>query len=386
MAPAARPALDTVRVEVIGSKNQAGGVLDNFTSLEVRMDVTMPSTASFEIGDDGTWSALGDVFEIGREMRVFINDRPRLQGRVVLNNNPFDCEAGAVVRFEVRTRLADALIASAPQKTRVRDVSIKQFILELFREMQLSESDFIFMQATARNLLTGRPTKTGETPKDLEPIKVEEARVKPPETVYAAADRHLRRHGLMLWDAPDGRIVIGAPNDEQDPTYFFNAYRSYAFGGRPDLNNILSASRTRDWSGVPGALGVYGVGGKRDFTKSRVAGVAIDADVQRAGFYRPVHIIAEGVRTQDLALHTALRELAARSKNKDGFDIRTDGFSYWDGHSPILYAHDTVAQVSSDAAGGTAGPYFVHAVTQQRNAEAGDVTTLEVVKRGIWRL
>jgi prophage tail gpP-like protein len=384
MAPATRP-LDTLKVELIADNTQAGGVFDNFTSIEVRTDITMPSEASFEVGDDGTWPSAEDLFAIGKQYQVFVNDRPRMRGRVEMNDNPVDPGAGAVVRFVVRTKLADAMIASALQSVRVQNVSIKQFVLELYKPLQYREADFVFAQQTSRNLLTGRRTTTGEKPKDLEPIKIDEARVKPGETIYAAADRHLRRHGLMHWDSPDGRIVVGTPNDTQDPTYTFNLFRTYA-GGNPDLNNVLSGSRFRDWSGVPGVVGVYGVGGKRDFTKSRIAARADDLDVIRAGFYRPVAIVAEGIRTQELALRSALRELSARSKRKDGFEIEVDGFSYWDGHKPTLYAVDTVAQVNTDVAGGNAGAYYVHAVTMQRSADRGDVTQLELVKRGIWRL
>lgn len=380
----ARPR-DYVRVELIADGTKSGGTLDAFTSFEIRTDMTMPSTSSFEIGDDQSWGSLGDVFEIGRKFQVFINDRPRMLGRVEMNTAPIDPQAGAVIQFSVVTKLSDAMIASALQSVRVQNVSIKQFVLELYKPLGYVEKDFIFAQATARNLLTGQRKTTGERPKDLEPIKIEEARVKGGETIYAAADRHLRRHGLMHWDAPDGRIVVGTPNDEQDPTYIFNAHRSYA-GGNPDTNNIMSASRFRDWSGLPGVVGVYGVGGKRDFTKSRIAALVDDVDVIKAGFYRPVAIVAEGIRTQELALRAAQRELSARSKRKDGWDILTDGFSHWDGQEAILYATDTTCMVNSDVAGGNAGVYYVHACTMQRNAQSGDSTQLEVVRRGIWRL
>lgn len=381
MAPA-RP-LDTVKVELVAEGTKAGGTLDLFTSFEVRTDITMPATASFEIGDDSSWGSLGDVFEHGRKFQVFINDRPRLLGRVELNNAPFDAGAGAVIQFSVVTRLSDALIASALQSVRVQNVSIKDFVLELYKPLGYAAKDFVFAQATTRNLLTGKRTTTGERPKDLEPIKVDEARVKPGESIYAAADRHLRRHGLMHWDAPDGRIVVGVPNDEQDPTYTFNAFR---MSGRSDSNNIISASRYRDWSGLPGVIGVYGVGGKRDFTKSRVAALADDIDVIRAGFYRPVAIVAEGIRTQELAARAAQRELSARSKRKDGFDIVVDGLSHWDGQDSTPYAFDTTAMVNTDVAGGNAGVYYIHAVTFQRSADQGDLTQLEMVKRGVWRL
>lgn len=381
---AVRP-LDTVRVEVIGSGTVAGGQLDNFTSLLIRNDITMPSEASFEVGDDGTWRSLGNIFEPGVEFQVFVNNTPRLRGRVEMNDVPFDPRAGAVVRFTVRTKLSDAMFASADQRTRVRGVSIKDFILALYKPLGYTEADFVFDQSVSRNLLTGKSRQQGETPKDLEPIKPDEARVKPPESIYAAADRHLRRHGLMHWDDPTGKIVVGAPNDEQEPTFTFNMFRDPGAAGNK-VNNVLGATRTRDWSGVPAIVGVFGRGGKRDFTKARVAGFAEARDVSDAGFFRPVTIIAEGIRSRDLADRAAARELAARSKRKDAFAIDVDGFSWWDGQGQTIYAPDTVADVNTDVAGGNAGAFYLHAVTLMRDATNGDTASLELVKRGIWRL
>lgn len=377
---AVRP-LDSIRVEVIGSPTIAGGVLENFTSLMIRNDITMPSEASFEVGDDGTWNSLGDIFQPGVQFQVYVNEAPRLRGRVEMNDVPLDADAGAVVRFTVRTKLSDAMYASANQGIRVQGATIKEFILAVYAPLGYTETDFIFLQGEARNLLTGKATDTGESTVNLDRIKVSEARVKPPETIYAAADRHLRRHGLMHWDHPTGKIVIGAPGDEEDPTYTFNMYRH----GNTGQNNVIGGTRTRDWSGVPSSVNVYGRGGKRGFTRSAVGATANDLDVTNAEFYRPLHILAEGIRTNELASRAASRELSARSKRKDGFSIAVDGFSFWDGQDQTLYAPDTVAMINTDVAGGNAGAYYIHAVTLTRDID-GDMSQLDMVKRGIWRL
>ena len=372
---------DTVRVEVVG-----GGSLDNFTSFQIVNDITMPSEASFEVGDDGTWSSMGDVFKPGTKFCVYINDRPRLTGRVEMNDVPFDTQAGAVVRFTVRTKLSDAMYASAPKNVKVKDTSIQEFVLAVYQPLGYVLADFVFSQATARDLLTGRVSDRGVPDTNLEPIKVEEAKVQPSETIYAAVDRHLRRHGFMHWDAPDGRIIVGKPDDLQNPLFTFNMFRSFGGGGDPESNNVLGSTRTRDWSGIPSLVEVFGKGGKKGFGKSNVTAAASDADVFAAGFYRPISIIAEGVRTIDLAVRAANRELAARSKRKDGFGISVDGLSWWDGQSSVIYGPDTVAMINTDVAGGNAGAYYIHAVTLMRNASAGDTAQLDMVKRGIWKL
>lgn len=374
---------DTVRIEVIGSTSVVGGQLENFTSMMIRNDITMPSEASFEVGDDGTWNALGDIFEPGVVFQVYINQTPRMRGRVEMNDVPLDTTAGAVVRFTIRTKLSDAMFASANQGTRVQGASIEDFILAVYAPLGYTRDDFVFLQGTSRNLITGKNLVTGETPVDLARIKIDEARVKPPETIYAAADRHLRRHGFMHWDDPTGKIIIGAPGDEEDPIYTFNMYRQV---GRSAQNNVLGATRTRDWSGIPSSVNVYGRGGKRGFTRTNVGATVNDDDVTAALFYRPVHMIAEGIRTNDLATRAARRELANRSRRKDGFSIEVDGFSFWDGQTSTDYAPDTVAKINTDIAGGNAGAYYIHATTLTRDAAASDSCSLEMVKRGIWRL
>lgn len=379
---AVRP-LDRVRVEVIGSTTVAAGSLENFTSMMIRNDITMPSEASFEVGDDGTWNALGNIFEPGVEFQLFVNETPRMRGRVEMNDVPLDPQAGAVVRFTIRTKLSDAMYASANQGTRVQGASIQDFVLAVYEPLGYTIDDFIFDQSTARNLITGRDATTGEIPADLERIKISEARVKPPETIYAAADRHLRRHGFMHWDDPSGKIVVGAPADDDDPTYTFNMYRQI---GKSPMNNVLGATRSRDWSGVPSSVNVYGRGGKRGFTRSNVGATVNDGDVTTANFYRPLHILAEGIRTNELAVRAANRELANRSRRKDGFNIDVDGFSFWNGQESINYAPDTVAQINTDVAGGDGGAYYIHATTLTRDAAAGDACSLECVKRGIWTL
>ena len=58
----------------------------------------MPSESSFETGDDGTWDSLGNVFEPGVKFQVYVDELPRMRGRVEMNDVPLDVAAGAVVR------------------------------------------------------------------------------------------------------------------------------------------------------------------------------------------------------------------------------------------------------------------------------------------------
>jgi prophage tail gpP-like protein len=372
--------VDRVRVE-----SEDGGSFDVFNSLTIVNDFLAPAEAAFEVGDDGTWSKLEPYVGMGKKFKVFVNDRLRLTGRVELSDVPTDASNGSVTRFTVRTLMADAMYASADPKTKVMHTTLKQFILHLWEPLGLTEDDFEFRADVSRNLMTG---KAGERydgyfqRADLEYMYLQQAKVNPPESIFQATDRHLSRNGLMMWDSVDGKIVIGAPDDEQRPTYAFRQYADH----RRQYNNILSSQRTRDWSAVPAIVGVYGAGAFPDWTKAHVRGYAIQAEVQRSGMYRPVLILNSSTRTDALANRQAAREMTARSMNFDTWTITVDGLSYWDGSRTVNYAIDTVADVFSTAVGGPLGSYLVQRVQMSRNPTDGDKTELTLLKKGIWRL
>jgi prophage tail gpP-like protein len=383
---------DKVHIQVFGIPDRSGrqtyGILDNFNSFEITNSITEPSEAAFELGNDTSWSQIEEIIKPGTEYRIFINDRLRLTGRVELTDIPLDPMGGADVQFTIRTKLADAMFASARASIQVKDQSILQFLTTLYTPLGYTESDFIFPNEAykSRDLITGRNTSgqrsQRKTPDDLEKIKFKEAKVQPPETIYASADRHLRRHGLMHWDSPDGKIVVSAPNDEQNPIYSFRAFT----GPQARANNIISATRSRDWSEVPSKIGLFGVGGQRGFSKAKVSVIALDNELIDAGFYRPIVMMAEGIKTTELADRAVTRELSARSKRKDAWDIETDGLSWWNGNKNVPIGTDTTASITSNVAGGPLGAYYVHRVVSRRDASNGDRTNMSLLRRGVWKL
>lgn len=370
--------IDTVRIE-----SENGESFDIFNSLSIANDFMAPSEAAFEVGDDGTWAELENITGMGKKFKVFVNDRLRLTGRVELNDIPIDPSNGAVTRFTVRTLMADAMYACANPNVKVKSTSIKDFILYLWSPLGVKESDFVFLADVSRNLMTG-VSSDGTKPKvALEELKEEQAKVNPPETIYQATDRHLQRHGFMIWDAPDGKIVVGAPDDVQTPIYQF---RMFGEASRRNQNNVLSMQRTKDWSGVPGLIYMAGTGGNKDWTKSKVRGFVTQNEVDKAGFYRPVLLISEGLKNDKLAQRQAEREMTNRSKRMDMWTVVVDGLSYFDGSSRYQYAIDTTADVISSVAGGPNGAYLVTRVQLNRNTTEGDTAELSLLKRGLWRL
>jgi prophage tail gpP-like protein len=306
-----------------------------------------------------------------------------MRGRVETIDSPNDAQQGATQRLLIRTKLSDAMYASAPQGIRLKGVSLKRFILACYSSLGLTEDDFDFRGDVSRDLMTGVRSGGGRAPKDIDLLKDDQAKVAPPETVFAAVDRHLRRHGFLHWDGPDGKIVVAAPDDQQDPIYFLQSYRQ---GNLAQLNNIKSIQRAFDVSGSPTALGMYGKGGAADFTKVKIGAVLFNPELQAAGFRRAVIIVDEGLRNLGHAQRRAAHEFATRNRGLERVVVTVDGLSYREGSSLIPYSPDTVADVVSDPHGGALGAYYVETVEMSRNIGEGDNTSLVMVRQGVWDL
>jgi len=378
----ARRERDTVLIESVQGKGFSI-VVDRATQYEVVNDLLAPSSARFELGDDGTWSVIRDAIAIGGRFQVSVNDKPRLTGRLLTRNMAASSDAGATVQVVVRTRLADAMFTTVDPKITMKNATLEQVLLKAFDRMQLTKADFIFKTDLARDLFTGRGRGGSVTP-DLAALKEDEARPHPPETVYAYADRHLSRFHLMKWDAPDGRIVVGAPDDAQRPLYLMSAHR----GSAGKTNNLLSAQKTEDFEEVPAEMWVFGVGGGKDQSRARIKFVTVDPVLAAVDPFldRTAMVIDESIVTLAQAEARARRELMRRRLMSDSWVLETDGLSYWTGSERIPYGIDTVADVRVDVAGGANGAYLVYQTKLAGSADKAHTTTLTCCGRGIWAL
>lgn len=418
----ARRLRDTVTITSVSG----GGfpiVIDRATTYEIVTDIMSPSVARFELGDGGTWNAIGEALKIGGRFSVAVNGSPRVQGRLLTRNLAVTSSAGATVQLVVRTRLADAAFTSVDPKVGVRNTTLHDVVLKAFAKMGLTEADFIFKANTARDLITGAKSgspnpaaglraqraKVAATASSVErdvalstlddqiasaesrpvdpelsTLREDEARPHPPETILAFVDRHLARFSLMIWDAPDGRIVIGKPDDSQQPLYVMTCRR----GAAAVTNNLLSATKSEDFEAVPAELWIFGFGGGRDQTKTKIRALRTDPLLHATvpSLDRTAVVIDETIRTPEQAEARARREMMRRSMLKDCWTLETDGLSYWTGSTQIPYAIDTVGDVRVDVAGGASGAYLFHQVMMSGSADQGHTTRLVGSGRGVWDL
>ena len=370
---------EKVTIESIGGSGQKL-LIDRATSYEIVTDLTAPAEARFELGDNGTWKAIRQALEIGRKFRVALNGRSILAGRMLMRSMPVSASTGATVQCVVRTLLADAMFTSCDQFN-VKGATLKTIVLKAYQSLGATERDFCFSADVARDLITGRG-KGGSPVTDLTALTEQDARVQPPETVHSFVDRHLRRFSLLHWDAPDGRIVVGKPNDEQAASYLLRCMRDYPRG-----NNITEARRSEDYEQVPGELAVYGQGGGRDYTRARVQAVVNNQTLMAATLRRRTMVIDEGVTTKALAQARAKREMAMRSMQRDSWDLTTPAWCHYYSNRWFPYAIDTVADLSVDVADGSAnGAYYIWRVSLSGNANDSHTARITAAAKGVWQI
>jgi prophage tail gpP-like protein len=395
---------DRITVEAFGTPGATSFDFnfEDWTTFSLTSTILQPAEASFELGDQTGWDRLAELVDLGSQFRVFIDDRLRLTGRIENLNSASDARQSATQRFTVRTILSDAVFSAAPQNVRLQGRTVREFLIALYADLGLTEADFDFRGDVSRDVMTGRITKgpdafgrrrgidgrlIADPPAGFEAIEAteENCKVQPPESIFESADRVLRRHGLLHWDGPDGKIVVAPPNDMQDPIGVLRSIR-----GEDDaagqFNNMLSLERDQDVSQAPTEIGVFGSGGKASFARASVSATIRNQALIDRGFRRRAVVLDEGMFSKDVAARRARREFVSRSRGLDQLTITVDGLSYRDGAEPLPWAPDTTVDVFDDTLGGVLGVYYVEDVRMQRDASSGDVSRLSLVRQGVWQL
>ncbi len=401
-------------------------VIDRATQYEIALSLRQPSMARFELGDESTWGPLREVIKIGGRFQVCVNGYPRITGRCLTRNMPMTVQGGVTVQLMIRTILADAAFSAVSPQIQVKNLSLKALVLKAFERFGLTEANFVFRGDLARDVITGRKSgqpsaaasirarleklngdTSGRSSKeltkertlletqlqgaegrpvapDLAAIQVQQANPQPGESIYQFVDRHLIRYGMMIWDAPDGSLVVGTPDDSQSPLYVLSAQK----GSTSAANNLEGATKTEDFENVPTHLWVYGrdAGGKSYASQGSIKAhqsdpilASVDPPLDRIQF-----MVDAGITNQAMAEARARREMLSRSISKDNWSLQMDGLSYWSGQEQIPYSIDAVADLRVDVSDRADGPYLIHELTMTGSAEGGHTTKATACARGIW--
>jgi prophage tail gpP-like protein len=358
------------------------GVFSRWQSITVANDIMGLNECALDLGDDGAEADFMRTIRNGELFVVKINGRPRLSGRSEVVEAPITPE-GTRVRWIIRTKFADASWCSADPSVSVEKTTIKQFVIAQYARLGYAESDFVFAPGADADLMTGVAKGAGLQP-DFISAKIDAAKPQPTETVRQVVERHLKRFHMAHWEGPDGKIYVGQPNDEADPTFTFTCRR----GPESVRNNCTKATSKQDWSNAVSEMWVYGQSTGKDIAGAAIKGVSKDQELldvyeRTKQFYRPV--VLQNTEAKDLkeAETMARRERSARSKDKDAFTIQADAWTWWsDAGDQIPYAPNRVAFV--DVFNRDPGNYLVTATTSVMSIDQRATTQLTMLAKGIW--
>jgi prophage tail gpP-like protein len=213
----------------------------------------------------------------------------------------------------------------------------------------------------------------GMTPSEIERLQIREARPQPNESVWEYIDRHARRFGVMPWMTADGKLVIGAPNFGQEPTFRIVRRR------RPissDPNNVMDGALEQDLSKSWSTVVVYGRGSSPDGTRGRVRSLVLNPE-WAAPFEMPRYVHDRGVRSSDDATRRGSRELSEGRLAEVTLSYTMDGH----GQGDVLWAQNTTAYVLDEVLG-IDGVYYIASRRFEGDRNTGTRTRLTLIQLG----
>jgi len=384
--------------------------LSTWQSYEITSDLTTPADAfSLTVPMTGTYDQRRDVIRAMREgvrISVYISAEPdagttveALQMTGVIDNlSVTGGRGGTVLRIQGRDN--GGLLTSAMVDPRLAVTSstrlvaligdlISDFGMEVVTDTALARQELTGMSqsesasalgrararsggsTSARAAARARRGHGGLTRPEVERVSVRDARPRMRETVWEFIDRHCRRFGVMCWVDARGRLVIGAPDYDQEP--IMRLVRTLAPTAE-EPNNILEGGSTERWDGLSSEVTVYGRAHGQDGSRSRFVGHATNPNVD---VHRPVVIHDPSCRTTEEAQRRANEELGRQ--REDAFFLEYDVPHH--GQGSRLYAIDTVLDVLDEEAA-VEGLFYVVGRTFTCSRQEGAKTRLRLVPLG----
>ena len=209
------------------------------------------------------------------------------------------------------------------------------------------------------------------TPGDVERLTTRQAKPRAGETVWAFLERHAHRLGLMMWMAPDGKLVVGSPNYTQPPLYRLIR----RFVNRPeDPNTILSGGATENAADRYSEVKVYGRKRGKDVERSQFVAVETDDEVP---YVRRLVIHDNSVTSEDEAARRAKRELHRAKANGTQLQYSVP----YHGQGAFRWAIDAQAFVD-DEWSGIRGTFYITDRRFTRDRSRGPMTSVQLVPSG----
>ena len=220
---------------------------------------------------------------------------------------------------------------------------------------------------------SGARFASGHAPSDVERLTVREARPNAGETIWDYFKRHLERFGLMLWMSADGKLVVGAPDWNQEASYRF-VRRTHPRPGDP--NTIMSGGLEESTLNSYSHVVVMGrASASEDGPRERVCVTTVNPDWPADQPDRPRYVRDPRIRTEEEAGRRGLAELAGGRAKQYALKYEVDGH----GQSDLLYAQGTTAYVEDERLG-VVGVFYIAGRELSGERGEGARTTIRMIK------
>lgn len=323
----------------------------------------------------------------GELVTVLVNGA--LQGAQIIQSRRMKVDkAGVTFAVECHTPLVTAYQAHVDPSLTFRaksDTPVDEVILRALRPFGFSE---ITVDAdAARNVRFGkRLAKKSKSKVTKGLFRHQEAQAHDGEKAYAFCARIFNRMGVALRCAPDGRLLLQAPEYDQDPAYTV----SQTFGGTGPGDRFLDGLEIEDTNDDQfSSCTVSGLApDKRGKTRTSKPQVEVVQTIDRGGLrtpytstvapYKPLIIKDKSARDNEQCERVATLAMGLRASKSYSITGEVDGFVSSTGR---VWSIDTLARVVVEADGVDETMYLV-ARTLMQSRDGGQRTRLRFIPRG----
>lgn len=349
-----------------------GTEISRWKSYTVNSNFLTPTDAwSFSFGTVEEWKRLKDKLRPGRKFEVYIDEALQCTGWIDARSAKRSASSGVVVNVKGRDVLAPLCKANIHPDTAIKGQTVEQIIESALKQIYPTDTPTVFYDNAAnRSIVMDESAKYQKKGKGKSKNVLEYYSARPQEGAFEFCVRLLRKHGLWMWGAADGSIVVSSPNYSQPASFRISC---------PKSGSTIQSSEAEDiWdqSNVPSCVIVRGKSASKEWKKSKVFGVVGDPQALRTC---PSYIQHDEASTADEAQAWAMQEMSRLKQEEKVYEVTCKG--HRDPFTGKVYAIDTIAKVEDDILDVNDDMWILER-TFTKSADGGTHTTLRLLPKG----
>jgi len=352
-----------------------GGEIVGWTSYSINSDFLTPTDGwSFTVGGKKSWDKIKDVVKPDYKIKILIDGKPQLSGWIDVVTLTSD-EGGLTVNIQGRDILRPLIKSNIYPGFKIKDKTVEQMIETIVWSYYTEPPDIYFDPDSERQVLGITSSYKKKDRSALKKKLIEYCQAHPGEGVFEFLSRNIRRHGLWVWAAADGSIVVGGPEYDQEPSYIIERKEG------TKRVSARSAAYTHDRTDVVAAMHIRGKSIKKEWNKTTVVGAASDQEARstsESGFAEVAFTQHDQAESAEQCDNFALQEMSRLKQNERVYTCTMVGHK--DLKTGNTYQVNTVATVDDEFLG-VQEDMFVVSRTFRRDS-GGTTTDLKLVPLG----